>query len=175
VTRVGARELISGLAVPLLREVGDRYARGELAVWQEHLASTRLREVLARIWRPLSDRAADAPVLVLATLPEELHDLGLHMAATWLSLAGYRIAFLGADTPVADIAATTRSLQARGVVIASSPAAPVEQVRVHLAELRERLPARVPLVVGGTEATSSGARRLDSLEDLDSMSWSRAH
>jgi hypothetical protein len=97
------------------------------------------------------------------------------MAATWLSLAGYRIAFLGADTPVADIAATTRSLQARGVVIASSPAAPVEQVRVHLAELRERLPARVPLVVGGTEATSSGARRLDSLEDLDSMSWSRAH
>jgi DNA-binding transcriptional MerR regulator len=84
--------------LPLLRELGDRWERGEASVAEEHFASNLIRGRLlglARGW----DRGG-GPRAVLACAPGERHELGLIAFGIALRAHGWRITFLGAETPV---------------------------------------------------------------------------
>jgi len=89
------------VVLPLLREVGDRWHRGELTVAQEHFASSLLRARLLGLARGWD--AGRGPRAVLACLPDERHELGLIIFGIALRAQGWRITYLGADTPVASI------------------------------------------------------------------------
>ena len=94
--------LLGEVILPYLRELGDRWERGEASVAQEHFASNVIRGrllALARGW----DRGG-GPRAVLACAPGEQHDLGLIAFGLALRARGWRIVYLGADTPVASVA-----------------------------------------------------------------------
>ena len=89
-----AREVI----LPYLRELGDRWERGEASVAQEHFASIVIRGrllALARGW----DRGT-GPRALLACAPGEQHELGLIVFGLALRQHGWGITYLGADTPI---------------------------------------------------------------------------
>jgi methanogenic corrinoid protein MtbC1 len=93
------------LIAPALFMVGDKWARGEISVADEHLASEIVLRVLAlqRAARLAKRRRLSRRVLLLA--PEgERHVIGLNMAADLLYAAGYDTLMLGADVPLEDIA-----------------------------------------------------------------------
>jgi methanogenic corrinoid protein MtbC1 len=144
----GGMPFLEQLVGPFLQELGARWASGALGVRHEHFASERLRELLVRQWRPLSD-ASTGPLLVLATLPGELHVLGLHMAALALALHNARLVFLGADAPPAEIARAVQHHSAEAAVL--SAAAGVDRVRLarDADALRAELGPAVPIVAGG--------------------------
>src|SRR3954452_11984591 len=86
------------VVIPYLRDLGERWERGEASVAQEHFASQILRGRLlglARGW----DRGP-GPRALLACLPGEQHDLGLIVFGLGLRDRGWRITFLGPDTPL---------------------------------------------------------------------------
>lgn len=87
--------------LPLLRELGDRWERGEITVAQEHFASNVLRGRLLGIARGW-DRGI-GPRAVLACAPEEQHELALIIFGIALRAQGWRVTYLGADTPVESI------------------------------------------------------------------------
>ena len=110
--------VISDLLVPYLRELGDRWASGEVTVAQEHFASQLIRTrvlSLARSWD-----AGTGPRALLACPEGELHDLGMALFAVALARRGWRITFLGAHTPLATVAATAERLDPDIIVIAIS-------------------------------------------------------
>ena len=79
--------------LPYLRELGERWERGEASIAQEHFASVLLRGRLlglARGWGSGGSRLA-----LLACLPGEQHDLGLICFGLALRGQGWRIIFLG--------------------------------------------------------------------------------
>jgi methanogenic corrinoid protein MtbC1 len=84
--------------VPVLEEVGRRWAEGHLTVSHERLASeavgVALRDLLRRVHCP-----PGAPKLVLACVDAEQHVLPLHGAALLAAHAGWRAVVLGARTP----------------------------------------------------------------------------
>ncbi|MDX6474688.1 MAG: MerR family transcriptional regulator, light-induced transcriptional regulator [Gaiellaceae bacterium] len=85
---------------PALVEVGERWAAGAVSVAQEHLASATVRAALQKL---LADQRADVRgTAVLACAPGERHEIGLLMLAVLLRSDGWQVAYLGADTPVAD-------------------------------------------------------------------------
>ena len=89
------------MLVPYLRELGERWEHGEVSVAQEHFASNLVRGrlmALARSW----DRGA-GPRALIACAEGELHDLPLLSFGLVLRGHGWRISYLGADTPVASI------------------------------------------------------------------------
>ncbi|HET7349550.1 MAG TPA: MerR family transcriptional regulator [Marmoricola sp.] len=89
---------VSHVLIPYLHELGERWADGTVNVAQEHFASHLLRGRLLGLagdWGVRHPRTA-----LLACLPGEAHDLGLVMLGLLLQGRGWRVAFLGADTPV---------------------------------------------------------------------------
>jgi DNA-binding transcriptional MerR regulator len=106
-----ARDVI----LPYLRELGERWEREEVSVAQEHFASIVLRARLlglARGW----DRGI-GPRALLACAPGELHELGLIVFGLLLRQRGWRITYLGADTPVDTLTAVARQLAPAAVVL----------------------------------------------------------
>ena len=165
-----ALTFVHEVLAPLMRAVGRRWADGRIEVRHEHVASAAIAEVLT-LERQRLPPPAFGPPLVLATLPDEHHVLGLHMAALVCRDLSVRSTLLGAHTPLADIAAATRETAAPGVLIATSPSsAGVGNDRV-LADLRGRLPSATWLWVGGDvgRAGRRGPRGVLFLRDLPEL------
>jgi DNA-binding transcriptional MerR regulator len=101
--------------LPLLRELGERWARGEASVAEEHFASNLIRGRLlglARGW----DRGG-GPRAVLACAPGERHELGLIAFGIALRTHGWRITFLGAETPLETLTLVVTALAPDAAVL----------------------------------------------------------
>ena len=113
----GLRQALRGVILPFLHRLGQRWADAQATVAQEHFASNviggRLRS-LARGWGE-----GVGPLAVLACPPGELHELGLVSFGLTLRERGWRIAYLGADTPLRDIATILSELSPAIVVLAA--------------------------------------------------------
>ncbi|MFL5953138.1 MAG: MerR family transcriptional regulator [Gaiellaceae bacterium] len=93
-------DALTKVLAPALVEVGDQWAAGDLTVAQEHLASAAVRAALQKL---LADaRPSVRGTAVLACAPAEQHEIGLMMLAVLLRSDGWQVAYLGADTPLAD-------------------------------------------------------------------------
>ena len=144
------RELI----LPALREVGEQWERGELEIAQEHFASNLVRERLlglARLWG-----RGSGPLAILACAPGERHDIGLIAFGLLLRSHGWRILFLGADTPLATLEQAVATTDPRLVVVASVDSSSLE---AQAAGLR-RLARTAPLVLSGSGADERLCSRL---------------
>jgi DNA-binding transcriptional MerR regulator len=161
--------LLSGLSVEIvlrevvlayLRDLGDRWERGEASVAHEHFASQVLRGRLlglARDW----DRGS-GPRALLACMPGEQHDLGLIAFGLGLRDRGWRITFLGPDTPLDTLTDAVTTLQPEVLVLAATTPERFESSRRAL----QRLARAMPVWIAGagatpTFATDTGAHLLD--------------
>jgi DNA-binding transcriptional MerR regulator len=101
--------------VPILRDLGTRWETGEVTVAQEHFASALIRGRLLGLGRGW-DRGA-GPHALLACAPGELHDLPLLMLGLALRSNGWRISFLGQDTPFESTVDAARRLSPDAVIV----------------------------------------------------------
>ncbi len=132
--------------IPALRALGERWQRGEVTIGQEHFASNLLRGRmlgLARGW----DRGVGRRAL-LACPPGEHHDLSLIAFGLALREHGWRITYLGSDTPIHTIEETAAALRPDLVVVA---AAVTSRLTDSAEELRN-LGTRFPLALAGAGA-----------------------
>lgn len=137
---------------PLAAEVGAAWARGALAVYQEHLFTETVEASLREAMVGMAGMARayeGAPRVLLTTLPGETHTLGLLMAESVLALQGCERLTLGASTPLSEIVLAAQRLRAHVVAIGVSAHAAPGPLRRDLLLLRERLPADIMLWVGG--------------------------
>jgi MerR family transcriptional regulator, light-induced transcriptional regulator len=162
--RLGPLQFLEYRAAAFLRAVGTAWAAKELEVRHEHFASAVLGDFLRSVRQPLDDRAG-GPIAALATLPGEVHGLGLQMAAVVFALSEWRPLILGVDTPIEQIAALTREVQIAVVALSCvEPSRGTTQVRT----LRRKLPRHVPLILGGSGAPDvAGTVVLHDLPALD--------
>ena len=165
--RGGPVELLETHVAPLLRAVGEAWARGELEVRHEHFLSEHLAALLGSLRLELEERA-DRPLVTMACLPSQSHVLGLHMAGLVVAAAGARVLHLGADVPIADIAAAARDQAARAVAVSVALAGGGPQTVEALRRLRSALPRTTRLLVGGEGAppAAAGVVRLADLRAL---------
>jgi methanogenic corrinoid protein MtbC1 len=160
-------ELIFGVVLPVLREVGKRWEAGQITPAQEHLTSGIMRGVLGGLLRTMP-RPARAPRIVFATPAGERHELGLLCAAVLAAAAGYAVVYLGPDLPFADITHAAVTAEARVLVLAGT----VNTVAYDDVGKLKTLAARIAVWVGGARsadlraAIGPRARHLASLEDF---------
>jgi methanogenic corrinoid protein MtbC1 len=170
--RMGPVEFLEARLAPLIRAVGEAWERKDLEIRHEHFLSERLGDLLRSLRLPLEERAT-GPLVLFATLPGEAHGLGLQMSALVLAAAGCRVLYLGTEVPIPQITALARDVAARAVGISVSSATRGTASATALRKLREALPRRILLVVGGDGAPASRpeAESVHSLRDLDT--WGR--
>jgi len=145
--------ILRDLLVPYLHDLGERWARGEVTVAQEHFASNLLRGRLLGLARGWGQ--GHGPTAVLACLPSEQHDLGLIAFGITLYRRGWRIIYLGPDTPIATIRQTADSITPNLVVLAGTVPEPIA---VHADAIAD-LARHTTLAIGGAGATEELATR----------------
>lgn len=133
---------------PFVREIGERWAAGQLDVVQEHVASERVTDLLSGIWTSLSGRAG-GPTVVCAALPTEQHVLGLQMAATVMAFAGLHVTFTGANVPIEEIVKGVHRSSAIAVAISASESMAKATLLEHLRSIRRQIPEGVTMLLGG--------------------------
>ena len=120
--------------------------------------------------------AGNGPQALLACPPGEQHDLALMMFGIMLHHNGWRVGYLGASTPVEDIARAVGVSGPDLVVLAATRPQALEPLRAELADLARR----VPLALAGEGATAqiadaAGARLMagDPVTEAEQAGWPR--
>jgi len=145
---------VADVVLPILRDLGDGWASGEVSVAQEHFASGLLRGRMLGLARSWGD--GGGPLALLACAPGELHDLGLVAFGLVLRGRGWRIAFLGADAPIGTIRACAEELEPDVVVVCALTEAAFDGVAGELTKLA----ARSSLLLAGAGAGERLADRV---------------
>lgn len=151
----GLAAVVEHTVAPLCVAVGDAWMRGEIGVYHEHLFTEAVLAVLRQAVAAVDAGQAAGlrpPRVLLTTAPGEQHALGLLMAECMLALAGCERVLLGVSTPLMDIVEAAAASQADVVALSFSLQARRREVIDAVTQLRQRLPERVALWVGGAGA-----------------------
>jgi MerR family transcriptional regulator, light-induced transcriptional regulator len=160
IAALGLDVFVRELVLPTLSEIGHRWEEGEIDISQEHFASNLIRGrllALARLWG-----RGGGPLALLACAPGEQHDISLIIFGLLLRSYGWRVLFLGADTPLQTLEETAKTTAPDVVVLVTFDPA---RLRSEGAALR-RLGRIAPLFLSGPGASREMSakvrvRRLD--------------
>ena len=171
-TRLGPVPFLDMFVARFLVALGKAWVARRIDIRHEHFASGRIADFLCEARRPYEE-SARGPWVALATLPGEPHEIGTLMASVTFAVAGWRVIYLGRDTPQEQLAALARDADLRAVAIGVSKGG-ARGAAGAIRGLRRALPSRVELIVGGEGATDgiAGVRVPGSLVSLER--WARS-
>jgi DNA-binding transcriptional MerR regulator len=151
--------VIRDVLMPYLSQLGDRWQQGAISIAQEHFASNVLRGRLAGLARGWG--TGHGPYAMLACPPGEEHDLPLLAFGIILNRSGWRIGYLGVNTPIPELIVATSAVGASVVVLAATTPQRFEAVIPELTELAGVAPlALAGAGASGELAAAIGARVL---------------
>ncbi len=137
------------LMVPVMTELGERWASDTGTISEEHFFTVYLRNQLGARFHHLRG-SSHRQRLIAACLPGELHENGLLFFALAALAHGHRVKLLGANMPLKELPTAIRKCNADGVVLAgvmeSSFSDNRQDLRALVAQLSE------PVFVGGSVA-----------------------
>ena len=97
------RSLYLSVLQPSLYEVGSRWENNEISVAHEHLATSITGRVMAHLQHEFVLREPTKGRAIVTSAPDEYHAIGAWMVADFLALDGWDVAFVGANTPAAEL------------------------------------------------------------------------
>jgi len=148
------------LSTPLLRELGQHWKDSADGIAREHFFTAYLRNKLgSRIHH--TGLQSKGPLLLIACLPGEQHEVGMLFFAVNAVSHGFRVLLLGANIPLQQLPAVVSKRPCAAIVLSTTrPSDKVinEQLVTLVAQIS------IPVFVGGTaaeryreEISSSGA------------------
>ncbi len=144
----GLAVFLTETVAPMNIAVGEAWMRGQLEVFEEHLYTETLQGVLRNAIAGIP-RHNRPPRVLLTTVPNEQHVLGLLMAEGMLALDGATTLSLGTQTPIWDIVQAATTQKADVVALSFSAAFPANIAVEQLEDLREQLPESISIWAGG--------------------------
>jgi DNA-binding transcriptional MerR regulator/methylmalonyl-CoA mutase cobalamin-binding subunit len=149
--REGLQHFVQHTMAPLIAMVGQAWEEGKVEVFEEHLFTELSSRVLRQAISGVT--GGQAPRVLLTSLPEEPHGLGLLMVEGVLSIEGAHCIPLGTQMPMLSIADAARAHRADVVALSFSAAFPLRLIPSMLLQLRGLLPGAVALWAGGSGVT----------------------
>lgn len=166
--RQGLQRFVQDTVAPLTHRVGEAWEDGSFEVFEEHLFTELTKRLLRQAIATLPG-GSRSPRIVLTTVPDEQHVLGLLMVEGLFTLEGAECIPLGTQMPLREIGRAALAHQADIVALSFSTAFPRRQLAGVLAQLRQMLPTNIALWIGGQgvagHSTNEGFRVLHSLDD----------
>ncbi len=150
--RLGNIEMLERFLAPLMREIGERCASGDLRMVHEHLATAEVRGFLDGVAGAFP-ASPGAPALVAGTPAWQHHELGSLLVAAAARAEGWRVAYLGPNLPAAELATAAIEVDASAVALSLTYVDEPGRLLAELATLRRLLPDGVELIVGGGGAS----------------------
>lgn len=168
--RQGLLHFVTHTVAALNYWIGEAWLNGRIAVFDEHLYSEHVQNILRNAI--LSEPGqGSAPRVLLTSLPGEKHRIGLLMVEAVLATEGAACVALGAETPAIDIKRAVPAYAVDIVALSFSSAIPQTAALAGLAELRTLIPHNTEIWGGGGALTrarkaADGVLLLRSLDDM---------
>jgi DNA-binding transcriptional MerR regulator len=144
-------EILEGVLMPMLVQVGDDWYRKRATIAHEHLMSSTIRSALGSFVR-LHIRADVPSRMVFATPSDERHEIGTLGAAMLAASSGLGITYLGPDLPAAEIVECVKPAGAQVLVLGLTMMSARKPLERELRTIARDLPKHVELWVGGRGA-----------------------
>lgn len=142
---LGAADVLS----PILAEVGSRWARGELTIQEEHLASENLSRALSHICVDI-EVSSDARRALLLTAEKEQHTLGLSLLEPCLREKNILPVWSGNNTPLASVNQVVNEKKVEIVCVSASISSDMSALASYAESLQALCqPLGVDLILGG--------------------------
>ena len=162
--RQGLQGFVQDTIAPLAHRVGEAWEDGRMEVFEEHLFTELTKRLLRQAIAALPG-SARRPRVLLTSVPDEPHMLGLLMVEALLALEGAECIPLGTQTPLLEIGRAAGAHRADIVALSFSAAFPQRQIPALLQQLRAILPTDIALWAGG-----GGIYRLNPVEGVQLLS-----
>ncbi len=158
-----------------LYDVGDLWARNQVSVAVEHLATAITEYLIQSLYPIIFSGDRRELKAVVACVANEYHQIGGKMVADMLELRGWNSWFLGANTPVDDLLALLRDKSPHLLALSLSVYMNRSRLCDTIEKVRNVFPA-LPIIVGGQAFCHGGrdiqrqydnVRYISGLEELD--------
>jgi MerR family transcriptional regulator, light-induced transcriptional regulator len=174
IVKNGIAATVKGLVAPLTYAIGEAWREGDLEIYEEHLFTESLHVVLRNAIHSVprqTGHTASHPKVLLTTLPQEPHGLGLLMAEAMYALEGCATLSLGTQTPMWDIVQAATRQHMDVVALSFSVGMNRQQVQDGLRELRHQLAPNIEIWAGGASTAlnkyiADGVICTQRLEDI---------
>lgn len=154
-------KIVDGILIPAITEVGERYERREYFLPQLIRAAETMQLAFGRLKPLLEARRGPEkrPVIVLATVEGDIHDIGKNIVALLLGNHGFEVVDAGKDVPAGEILACAMRHKARIIGLSALMTTTMVRMEDTIRLIRERgLPIRV--MVGGAAVTRAFAESI---------------
>ena len=102
--RITFDAIVDEVIRPALTQIGDLWKEGKLEVNQEHRASQAITEAMIRLAPELRRKPSNGLSAVCACLEGEYHEFGLRSLAYTLEADGWKVHYIGTNTPADTLA-----------------------------------------------------------------------
>lgn len=144
----GLLRFVTETVAALNHWIGEAWLAGRIAIFDEHLYSEHIQNILRNAIIAQPGRGS-APRVLVTSLPGEKHRIGLLMVEAVLTAEGAACVALGTETPVIDIKSAVPAYQVDIVALSFSSAITQNAALAGLGELRGLLPAGTEIWAGG--------------------------
>jgi 5-methyltetrahydrofolate--homocysteine methyltransferase len=158
-------QVLNEILLPAMKDVGDRFGRGELILPFVLQCAEVMKKAVAHLEQFLERRAGTTKgTVVLATVFGDVHDIGKNLVHTILSNNGYTVHDLGKQVPVNTILEKAVEVRADAIGLSALLVSTSKQMPICIEEQDVR-GLRFPVIVGGAAINRDFGRRIALLDD----------
>lgn len=146
---VSANQIYLDIMQPVAYDIGSLWQRNLISIAQEHLATGIIERQMGQLHTYFVPRTVKGRTLVLGCVEGELHRVGARMVADFFEQDGWKVAYLGASTPVEEIAGIAREVQADLIGLSTQVSLHLPRIVDLVRALDQRGMAGLPIIAGG--------------------------
>ncbi len=152
-------EIINNHIIPALDAVGERYEKGTMFLPQLMASAGAVKVAFAVLRQKLPEGTGEKGTILLATVKDDVHDIGKNIVKMLLENYGYRVIDLGRDVPPEAIVKAALETKAALVGLSSLMTSTAQNIAVTIQALREA-GAPCKIMVGGAVVTQAFADQI---------------
>lgn len=150
--------LLNEVLLPAINEVGELFDKGKYFLPQL-IASAEAMKNSIEILEPLllkESEGSEKPVVVIATVEGDIHDIGKNLVALMLKNYGFQVIDLGKDVPKEQIIAAAKENHASVIALSALMTTTMQEMR-RVIEYAKEQQVDAKVIIGGAVITQEYA------------------
>ncbi len=155
------QELLNGCLLPAIGEVGELFDKGKYFLPQL-IASAEAMKASIEVLEPLmlqESNQADMPVVIIATVEGDIHDIGKNLVALMLKNYGFRVIDLGKDVSMETILAAAKEHNAQIIALSALMTTTMTRMK-EVIEAKKQAGLSCKVMIGGAVITPEYAEEI---------------
>lgn len=156
-----ASYILNEMLLPAINEVGELFDKGKYFLPQL-IASAEAMKLAIECLEPFlmaGQQSAEMPVVVIATVEGDIHDIGKNLVAMMLKNYGFQVVDLGKDVPREVIVEEAMKRDAKIIALSALMTTTMQEMK-RVIEYAREMGAQAKIMIGGAVITEDYAKEI---------------